>query len=280
MAQQEALKEEHARVRQWAAVDERGSHKSSERIEQEIDATRYDMDRTMNEIGRRFHPRNFFDHLLDYFHDRRNRERLGHAVQEVGHSALETMQHNPGALLLIGGGVAWMLASERRGQEGRHVYGVAGHYVDARTGEPYPTERETGKSIYHGEEIATGSKGGDKAKEKGAQVAGAARKAFGKAGERAHGQAQRIRHSARHGLSSTRGAAGRQLSQSADRLGALMREYPFAVGLGALALGVLAGGIVPGTRPEQQAMGESSEEVRHKAEEKVHQAQEAAATAI
>ncbi|MBD3314196.1 MAG: DUF3618 domain-containing protein [Chitinivibrionales bacterium] len=301
MAQQEAIKEAHARVYEWEATDERGKHKSSEQIEHEIDETRYDMDRTMNEIGRRFNPRNFFDHVLDYFRDKQNRERVTDFARDVGRASLESARHNPGPLFLIGGGVAWLLMSERRGHDGRRMYDVPGHYVDTRTGEPYPTERETGEHLYQTEEDqgehgmakkakdafgsakAVGGRAGAGAKEMGAGAAQSAKGAFARTGEKAReqarAQASRLRHGAQHGASSIGEAGRRRASEGVDRLGELMREYPLAAGLGVMALGVFAGGLMPRTGAEDQTLGESSDTAKERVGETAWNAEEHAETA-
>lgn len=273
MAQQEAVKEKHARGYAWESTDERGKHKSSEQIEHEIDETRYDMDRTMNEIGSRFHPRTFVDHLLDYFRNRENREQIAHAAREVGQSTMDTVRQNPGPLLLIGGGVAWLLTSERRSHDGRHPYDIPDHYVDARTGEPYPTERETGRGADQGHKAA-GPGAGEKAKDAagsvkagGRHAAESAAHAFARTGERAQARAHRARESAREGLASARNAAGHGVAQGAGRAGSLLRDNPLAVGLGAMALGVLAGGLAPKSRLEERLGGEPSEKTPEPAAE-------------
>lgn len=274
-------------VRNWHATRD-GKHKKSREIESDIDQTRYAMDRTMNEIGNRFHPRSMVDHLLDYFQKPEHREQVSHAARETGLTVMDSVRRNPGPALLIGGGILWSIVNQRKEErEPGYAYGPEGSYVDARTGEAYPTDRETGESFRYSEgggqegaglsEKAEGvaqrareSAGGaaEKLREKGQDLKEsaqhAASRAAGQAGEAIGRQKGHLRHaggragrSAGQGLSAARSEAQHRVSQGAGQAGKMARQYPVPVGLGALALGVLAGGLVPKTHAEEKVSSES-----------------------
>ncbi len=294
MAEQKATIDEVRRdVHDWNATRSNGKHKSSKEIESEIDDTRYAMDRTMNEISERFHPGTMVDHAFDYITKKENREKIGNYAKETGESLAETFRRNPGPLLLIGGGIAWLLTGERKEkQQVHHYYAPYGSEVDARTGRSYPTERETGGSLDSSEggdgfgEKAKGTaqKAGEKAagavRGKAEQALNSAKGAAGTAGSSLRQSGYQAGESISHGASSAGRRSQHQLAEGARRAGNTARENPIAVGLGALALGILAGGLVPGSKAEDRLAGPQSEEAKRRLSETAETAREkVAATA-
>ena len=88
-------------------------------------------------------------------------------------------------------------------------------------------------------------------------------------------------HATSHGVSSAASATGHGVSHAAsgaghyahrgydsarDGLVTAMEEYPLATGVAALAVGAIAGLLIPATRREHELMGEYAEEVKHRAE--------------
>ncbi len=300
MAKETAVAEEtREEVHHWNANTSKGKHKNSRVIEADIDNTRYAMDRTMNEISERFHPRSIVDHMLDYFHKSENREQIREVARETGQSFADSVRRNPVPALLIGGGIVWSIFNQRQeSHEPEYVYGPEGSYVDARTGEAYPTDQESGNSYRYAEKNDRGDGAGAQEKAKGAvkgagekasgaidalrekgeqagqSAKGAARKAANKAGSGLGRQKGKMRHaggnaagSARHGLESARYQAREGVSQGASQAGRLARDNPVAIGLGALALGVLAGGLMPGSRTEEKLVGEEAKKAKEQAAE-------------
>lgn len=147
-----------------------GSAESTE-IRRDIDRTRSEMDRTIDELGARLSPRSLFDDLVCSMRDsifggtalsrsgntRSSAEmtdQLTAVTGRVGRSLAEAIRENPVPAALMGAGLAWLLfedKAERQYRKMRHDYHQRGYsgdrwsdpgthsgsYVDARTGEPY-----------------------------------------------------------------------------------------------------------------------------------------------
>jgi hypothetical protein len=287
---------------EWQPTNPGGKHKNSRQIETDIDQTRYAMDRTMNEIGNRFNPRSFVDHMIDYFHKPEHQEQARHIARDAGNRLLDTVRYNPGAVLFLGGGVAWMLLGRHDGRREtrEYYYAPEGSGVDARTGEAYPTEHETGQALYGREEkegagerakkAAQGARqkaGGalESAREKGEGFVGSAREkgkgllgsARGTAGEsagKARGSLQHQGERLQHASAQAGRQAQHRLSQGTKQAGKIARDNPVALGLGALALGILAGGLVPESRAEGKLMGRRSDQLKGRVAETAREGRE------
>lgn len=294
MAEQKATIDEVRRdVHDWHATRSDGKHKSSKEIESEIDDTRYTMDRTMNEISERFHPRSIVDHAFNYVTKKENREQIANYAKDAGESLAESFRRNPGPLLLIGGGIAWLLTGEHKEKrEVHHYYAPYGSGVDARTGRPYPTERETGGSLDSREGgDGFGEKAKSAAKEAGGKAAGAisgkagdaidsVRDSATQAGSSMRQSGIEAGESFRHGVSSAGRQSQHQLAEGARKAGSTARENPIAVGLGAMALGIIAGGLVPGSKTEERIAGPQSEEAGRRLSQAAETAKEKVSTTV
>lgn len=210
----------------------------------------------------------------------------------------------------------------RRGDIGnwRNLPEHGGSVVDARTGEPYDEatygrgadygQRPGSESVGYGQNVEAGHAWreessdrpglSEKAREKFSSAAGIVGDKASSIGESISGAAQ----SAKEGLSSAAGTVGQYArgagtstreygSQAYDYAGRgyqtakngivdAMEEYPLISGVAALALGAVAGLILPATRRENELMGEYSDQVKDKVQqagEQVYEQGKAVATA-
>lgn len=222
-------------------------------IENRIRLTRHEMDETLDELGRRLNPRNVFEDVLAIFQgDRTSGARAREVAERVGRS----LRDNPVPAALIGAGVAWLLFRSTADREegvafdeyhGATFGGVQGSSYGTGVGSdgsPAPAMGSDDSGVL-GRAKEKASHGVRRAKEAAGSAAAAAAHGVGAAGAR-------IRSG---------GAAARRKSVET------YEESPLAAGLGALAAGVLCGLLMPGTRREDEWMGERSDELKEEARE-------------
>ena len=141
----------------------------SDDIRRDIDRTRSEMDRTIDELGERLRPRNLFDELVASVRgslfassgpacstasgvsSRQMSEQVSDVTSKMGRSLIEAVRENPVPAALMGAGLAWLLFEDkaerayRRYRIESHARGYtgdrftdpgtySGSYVDARTG--------------------------------------------------------------------------------------------------------------------------------------------------
>jgi hypothetical protein len=269
---------------------------SADQIQVDIDRTRGEIDQTLDALGERLHPRHLLDDVLDLFRSEGGAHDYGRTARSIGRRAVRQIKDHPVPAMLIGAGLAWMLFEEDEPGYSRNAEPpmYSGSYVDARTGEPYDLETY-GHEWQEGEPHHAGM--GEKARQTGAAIqgkaagagaslkhageavrgaaAGAAARAGEWAGSARHGAA-RMGHSAgvygrraRTGAGRMSRGASRRMQEgyaySRDRFEDALDEYPLAVGVGVLALGLLAGLALPRTRREDEWMGEASDEMKEQA---------------
>ena len=111
------------------------------------------------------------------------------------------------------------------------------------------------------------------AKEQAARAAGTVRESASQAVGTVRHQAAQTAEAVRHGAARVGEQARNTARRASGEFDHLLREEPLAVGLGALAVGVLAGLMLPATRREDEMLGE----VRDR---KVDRAREAAREAL
>lgn len=93
------------------ATTTRGHHNGSHELEQEIAYTRMEMDRTLNEIGDRLHPKHLIDEAMDLF--RSDSTSRAKARQVLDQAACKVRQH-PGPALLGAAAVLWYLMQDEQ----------------------------------------------------------------------------------------------------------------------------------------------------------------------
>lgn len=269
-------------------------HAEAEEIRRDINRTRCEMDETIDRLSERLTPRHLVDEVLDLFRTGDTgdaRESARQTVQSFSRTAVRQLKDHPVPALLIGVGLAWMMAEDdertrmekriRRNNREPQMY--SGSYVDARTGEPYDDsygeefrhrgaqtgERESAGMMERAEEMAgrageTLSGAGHSLRETASGVADKIGEWSGRAGDMA-GQvgewASHTRHRVGHMGHQVHSGYQTGCQQAAEAI----NEYPLAVGFGVLALGALVGLALPNTRREDELLGEQSDDLKHRA---------------
>ena len=201
----------------------RDSRKNPEQLEREIDATRAELQATLEELEHRLSPSDLFEQAWS-----RVRQHGGEFGGNLGHS----LKENPVPALLTSIGIAWMMASN-----GRHHDGHAGSSRMSR--QRMHQSRDRMRQRWQGAKEAMRRRG-ESAREGVSSaretLSGSARSA----GERAHGMSSAARYRA------DRARAG---------FGHLLEEQPLLLGAIGLAAGVLAGAALPPTEQEDRTLG-------------------------
>ena len=264
----------------------------TERLEREAEATRAQLEQTLGELRARMSPGQLFDQATGYFRNSGGRAYL--------HNLRDEVVHNPVPITLIGAGIAWLALSGAIGRRGNH----SGRTADesARDG-PSATRRakETAQGWAHetGEAIAeTEERWRERAEDVGERVSTAYDETVDQARQTAEGWSEDMRSAAgeardslREGADSVRERAGDLYERTADGFrrvtrkasdyghaardairpdGALLnfcREQPMLVaGLG-VAFGAALAAMIPASRVEREAMGETSRRMQDRIKE-------------
>ncbi|MEX0937221.1 MAG: DUF3618 domain-containing protein [Pirellulales bacterium] len=97
-------------------------HKSSREIERDVQETRTQMDRTLEEIGGRLHPKHLFDEAVKYFRSSNGGTAdYRQKARRVGREAAHQVKQHPIPALLCGAGLAWLLFEDRDESRTSHV---------------------------------------------------------------------------------------------------------------------------------------------------------------
>jgi ElaB/YqjD/DUF883 family membrane-anchored ribosome-binding protein len=239
------------------------------------------MDETVSEMQRRLRP----EHL---------RREARHAVsdtvrntaQKAGNNMLETVKENPIPSIIAGLSVGWLVAKSTDSSEQRY-YGrdyYENDYQRARArryGEPHYRERY-GPVGYDGEfrheeyEDYEGGSNRSSVKEQASEAADRARERASEAADQARETAQRSQETAqRYSRRARRRAQG-----ATNQVGRWIENNPLTAGAATLALGAFAGLALPGTRREDELMGETRDhavrQAKSTAEEAAQRAQHVA----
>lgn len=303
------------------------SNGNSEEIKAGIEETRSQMDETLDALSERLQPRHLLDDILDYFKSRRSTGD-GHTSEQMKHAAGNVkaaagnmsrkvagqVRDHPIPTLLIGAGIAWLIMeNERRGRadqgypeewtdgmEEDYDSAVAGYVVTETTEYEAAPSPESFALPSHYEAgdygSSSGIKGrmrekGSRMKERGAEWKQRAGDSLHRARERTSEKTEAMRQAARERAMRLREQARHGYEQGVDSFKHASDEHPLAMGVGFLALGVLAGMLLPVTSKEQQLVGptrdrlvrrtrEAAEDAMHRGKQVMHTAVDAAKSEV
>jgi ElaB/YqjD/DUF883 family membrane-anchored ribosome-binding protein len=271
---------------------------SSTEIRAELDRTRASLDRAFDALGSRLTPSRLLWDGIGVF-----REGASAGISR----AMQMAQEHPLPATVIGLGVGWLLLENAR--SGRRAGTYAGTPAEESRGHArgrygtYPgTPAEAEESIGGGSAGEVAGRAGGRVTE----TAEAVKERAGRAAETVKDQASRaagaVREQATHAASAVReqtaqaaGAVRDQASRvraqarhtarrASGEFDRLLHEQPLAVGLGAMAVGVLAGLLLPATRREDEVMGElrdrKLDRAREAARETLEKGRRVARTAV
>jgi Protein of unknown function (DUF3618) len=239
--------------------------RSTGEIKSDIRRTRDRLDETLDILNERLSPRSILNDILSWFESQAGKTSSGAAdsLKRGGRGVVRQIRENPIPSVLIGAGITWMIL--RGDEDGSPSQDRPGH-----------GSHDLGLRGFSGEEEEQQGTGvGSVIKEKAGQVQDALSGAVGTATEKMSnigsgfqegtgsvGAAigQGIHRTTRAGTDATQ-----QLQRSYTYMGArfqeAVEEYPLALAVGFLGVGLLTGLFLPRTRQEDKLMGETSDQL-------------------
>lgn len=282
------------------------SNADSEEIMADIAETRAHMDETLDQLSERLQPRHILDDVLDYFRSHRGSSGNGqHRIRraagktagqvkekasDAGRVAYQQVKQHPLPALLIGAGISLLLMERNRGSEDERSEGSGdGEVTDGmQTGyaEFEPTEGVDPETyaLPHHYTSDSGSEGTiGKLKNKGSQLKEKAGASLHNMKERTTQKTAELRRRAGEKGAQMKEKARHGYEQGCETLKHTAEERPLAVGLGFLAIGVIAGMLLPSTRKEDELVGPTRDRLvnrsREVAEDAVDRGKQVARTA-
>jgi hypothetical protein len=238
----------------------------SREIRSDIERTRREMDRNLDALEQKLTPTQLALEAWGLFR----------GGSTAGASRLwRIAREHPGPAAVVGVGLAWLMTEASKGEgrgrrdspryAGAYGYGYGGnrgYSNDPATGFGYPppdwdSEQHEGRvsSALH------------TAKDKVSDVAGTAKEAVVGAKDRMVDATETARERATELSHQARERARYQARRAQVGFWQTMEERPLALGAAALALGVVAGLLVPSTRKEDELMGETRDRLMDRARE-------------
>ena len=250
----------------------------SDALRSEIDSTRGRMDETIDALENRLQGRHLVDEIVGFFRRGDSDGRLDEWKEKVSQSAgtvVDSVKAHPIPVLMIGAGIAWLIYQNRSGSS--RMSGYDERNLDY-TGEDYPSggyesygaSSSPTTSEYEAEGYSTeglpeayGSSSlagqakeklanlGNQAREKAADLTARGREKLGAARVRASEFGQQAQQRSREVYDRTR-----------ERVVTTADQHPLEVGIGFLALGVLAGLAIPTPQAVSRRLAPAGDRLR------------------
>lgn len=265
--------------------------KRSDEIRREIDSTRQQLDQTIDALVDRFKGRHLVDEVIGVFRTQAAGEKAAQikdkALQTTNsavNSIVNSVKSNPWPAVLIGAGVAWMIYSSRQSSSqtddeyletgyedeleddvgyefsggGYGAAGVSGDYeADLTVG-----EGGEGAAAGLGDKLRNAK---DKLGEKASEAKDQLQQKASEIGDRLRDSTENIRNRASELSSQLRDRSRQLYETSRERVTTTVNEHPLEVGLGVLALGVVAGLAIPTPRKIHEVVGPRVDRIRDRA---------------
>lgn len=206
-----------------------------DQVSREIESTRRRIEQRADALRDRMSPRELLRPLTD---------RLKDTLGEGGEKLLDAFRENPLPLTLVGVGLGWLLLK------------------DARPSRPMEAGSRTSDVAGRAKEAAhqVGEAASNAASALSDKIGTLSEKA-GTVSEKVGGMAQRATEAAKKGATST-----------ADWFTTTLDQNPLALAVGALALGMVAGILIPASEKEEETVGKLGEQAAAAALEKTSEA--------
>lgn len=253
------------------------NNRSPEEIESDIARTRADFSSTIDAIQHKLSPSEMMDNAVDYA--------LSTTPGAFSMNLVNSVRDNPIPVALIGIGIAWLFAADRR----RVEYEPVARYPRSlrrpvRSGyegmdeEDYYAARDYGtgdtdeglmqRMAAKTSDTAQGLK--ESASNVGQKISDTASAVTGRvqqAGQSARARLQESADSAQARMSEMGRRSQVRMERAKDRFGQMMDEQPLVLGALGLAIGAALGAAIPSTRRENEMMGNVRDDLLERAKE-------------
>lgn len=261
------------------------SRNETDALRSDIDLTRRRMDETMDALGDRLHGRHLVDEILGFF---RRRDGDGHVTTDkfkqsataAMHSVVDTVKANPLPTLAIGAGVAWLIYSARRNRyapdepdfETEYDYNQQLMLAEDVTYDPNvhydrPLDYPGGEGGKLGGLKHKASEKLQHAKDAISEKASVAKEKLSRVGQQARGKVQAARERAGELGARAKERTHEAYVRSRERVVTTADQHPLEVGLGCLALGLIAGLLLPTPEKVNRVAGERMDRLRDRTRE-------------
>jgi hypothetical protein len=248
--------------------------RSSSEIKSDIRRTRGRLDDTLENLNERLSPRSIINDVLSWFETQgtdQTGNRPGSSLKRGYRNVIRQVKENPMPALLIGAGITWMILGAENDDspeiEDRTFHGADDPSMPGSPGVGEPEFLPYEKSEKGGVASKVKEKIGQ-AHEALSGVTEAATEKMSDIGGGVHATARSARNVVNEGFRHSK-RAGSDATQhlqtgyayAGDRFQEAVEEYPLAVAVGFLGIGLLTGLLLPRTRQEDKLIGEKSDQL-------------------
>jgi hypothetical protein len=245
-------------------------NENTSQIQEDIDRTRARMDETLDELGDRLNPKQWWESITETVSGTVKPEELSQYAKSTGRSLGKAIINHPVPAACIGLGIAWLIVEQVRSRNTLEMYG--GSYVDARTGKPYTTSY--GKEFKGKLEQMRQQQDQPREQDLSSTAGSSGHAEASHSGNGRKGILGKMRRSAKDAMGYVRehtpdigGYAKQGYEATSETIGATVDQYPLAAAGGAFALGLLAGIAMPACSWEDRMYGPYSDQLKQRAKE-------------
>jgi len=238
----------------------RDTPRDPKRIEVELDRTRGELSQTLDALQEKLSPGPMFDEALNYFRNSGG----GEFASNFKHSITQ----NPVPVTLVGVGLAWLALAGRGGGSSSDMFDESDYddpYLHTEYPDDWPASQPEGL-----EGISGGTAPGDDVAPGMAPIVTDPDQP-GRMKRMASGGRERMRgvsRGARQGMSGAGAMGRRQAARAKSGFEHMLHEQPLVLGAIGVALGAALAAGLPGTRREDELMGETRDQFMDKAQHK------------
>lgn len=254
-------------------------NRRTEDLESDIAQTRADFSDTIDAIQSKLTPRELKKQAVDYA--------LNTTPGAFGANLVNTVRDNPVPVVLIGVGIAWLMAARKQSSQymsrmhnQRALHGASAYpeiadayYEDGMEYASGAYADNSDEGMLHRAASRTGQAASElkhKASDVGHRLGDTAAEMSERARqarERARGKLQETAEEARARLRDVGQRSQAQYYRAKDRVDRMLDEQPLVVGALGVALGAALGAALPTTRRENELMGRTRDDLLEKAKE-------------